>query len=210
MLPNAMPIHSSQVPLHRGYENVVSNTNRLIMDQHPPVRKTACLLSDFLFSAPHIMTHVVVHEVPVISIRAEPPQSHMMCVEALSLIPGLSGQEPQTIQREHTLSSQSVHKDPNKVKDKGAREGLPPNLTGAQPLAWASTGSTPLVHYSLSVNPWMERSGQLSSVGFVRKMSKTSVSQNSPHAKAALMLPTSAPACPLQVPPTLSPMKAAP
>ena len=68
MLPNAMPIHSSQVPLHRGYENVVSNTNRLIMDQHPPVRKTACLLSDFLFSAPHIMTHVVVHEVPVISI----------------------------------------------------------------------------------------------------------------------------------------------
>ena len=108
------------------------------------------------------------------------------CVEALSPAPGLSAQEPRTTQCEHTLSSQSVHQDPDKVKDKGAREGLPPSPMGAQPLAQASMGSTPLVHYSLSVNPWTERSGQLSSVGLVRKMSETSTSQDLPHAKAAL------------------------
>ena len=86
---------------------------------HKPLL-ASCKHEDPLCSIPQEMACAVVNEASSeVSIQAEPPQSYMMCVEALSLIPGLSGQEPQTVQREHTLSSQSIHKEPNKAQDKG-------------------------------------------------------------------------------------------
>ena len=70
---------------------------------------------------------------------------------------------------------------------------------GARPLVQTNVGSTPLAHHSPSVSPRMERAGQLGPVSLVRKTSKTSVSQGSPHTKMAPTSPNSVPAHPSTV-----------
>ena len=134
MLPNAMPIHSSQVPLQRGYENIVNNINGLTTDHHSPACKTVCSVSNSLSSVMREMTCIAVNKVSVTSTRAEPPQTYITHVEALSLVPGLSEQGPQMTQHEHTISSRTVPKEPDKARGKRAQESLLPSSMGARPL----------------------------------------------------------------------------